>query len=189
MRSEMKRILLPFLLVASIALLLLLFRSGASDPIVFVQNSEKAIFNLQSPEQVEAFLEQGFKVVSPHSNPQTLVRIPAGHGPIHISDLNVESPGEVFVIGSGGLVVEENANLNLNTSEPPLELMPAGNGEGYIELGHSENSAEVIHKGNVYALAINKEGAIQATNPKKSVEKPTTFDYPDLKTAPVISDE
>jgi len=185
----MKRILLPLFLVAGIALVLFLFKPPADERFVLNQGSELAIINLEDPEQVEAFLEHGIKVVSPHANPQTIVRIPGHTDPISLSNLNIETPGKVSLINPGGIIVGDTANLNWAISEDQANLQPPGDEGGYIEIGNLQTSAEVIKDGNIYALAINRGGKIQATKSKSTVRKPTTFDFPDLDESPIISDE
>lgn len=167
----MKRILLPLFIVSNIALMLFLFRPGAGsrkegDPIVFEQRSQKAIFNMKDPEQIEIFLKHGLKVTSPHSNPQTIVKIVGHHGPV--SNQKIESPGDVFIINPDGIVVGETATFD----------WAAPQGE-----------AELEAPGNVYALAIKEDGKIRAVDLEAKSGTPTIFEYPKDDGKLLFSDE
>jgi filamentous hemagglutinin family protein len=166
MKAEMKKILLTLLLIATTALVLFLFKPSAGEPIVFEQMSEKAVFNLKDPAQIDVFHKHGLKVTSPHSNPQTLVRVFGHHGPI--SNLKVESPGDVFLINPDGLLVGKTDKLEWNAPN---------------------SQSTVAEPGNAYALAISEKGSMHAVDLDGAIQKPTTFEFPDFDEAPVISDE
>lgn len=118
--------------------------------------SQKAIFNLNDPAQIEAFMVHGLKVTSPHSDPQTIVKIAGHHGPV--SNPKIDSPGKVSIINPGGIVVGETANLETTT--------PRG--------------GELNAHGNTYALAIQKgDGTLRAVELKPKAEAPTVFEYPE----------
>ena len=160
----MKRILLPFFLIATTALVLIPFRPHVSSrgrtstkvqQIIFEQMSQKAVINLKDPAQIEAFMTHGLKVTSPHSDLQTIVKIAGHHGPV--SNPKIESPGKVSIINPGGIVVGETSNL---------EATPV-------------RSGELNAHGNTYALAIQKgDGTLRAVELGPRSEAPTIFEYP-----------
>jgi hypothetical protein len=80
----------------------------------------------------------------------------------------IESQGKVLVINPDGLIVGDVSGSN--STLPP-------------------SRGEIKARGNVYALAIKEKGFVRAVELKAPDSNPTTFDYPDLETAPVISDE
>lgn len=152
----MKRILLLLVCVAGIGLAVFLAPTGRGKPIVFEQKSDRAIFHLKDPAQIETFLTHGLKVVSSQPHPQTIVKIAGHHGPV--SNLKIESPGEVFIINPDGIRIEETATLEWNA--PRIE-------------------SKTTQPGNAYALAIEEDGGrIRAVDLEPTAEKPTVFEYP-----------
>lgn len=171
----MKRILLALFLVANVALLLLLFKNGTlsrdgvsieDDQLVIRQSSQKAVITLDDPAWIAAIKEGGLKVIPGHPNSETLIRVMGHQGPIVYQ--KIESQGKVLVINPDGLIVGDVSGLN--STLPP-------------------SRAEIKARGNVYALAIKEKGFVRAVELKAPDSNPTTFDYPDLETAPVILDE
>lgn len=153
-----------------------------SDSFVIHQDSNKAIINVDTPDFAEAVYSGKMEIVCSQPNSSTLIKIVTGQPSIINSTLNdstkipfVKSNGKVVIVNDKGIIVRSAAIFNWDEKQgliaPDIEA-------GVIELANKQ--------GNVYAMAINKEGGIRASKRPLNMNSGMLI-IPDAKDSPVES--
>ena len=162
---------IPAILVISYAafgVVLLIQMAMPPKPYVIHQSSQYAIININDDELADAFLNKGIRIEGRSPNSKTLVRVNTGN-PSRIYK-KLESNGSVYVINPNGVIVGENAEVELVEQESFSTFerqVPRSQGQmqdlqSAAGIKANGSSYELISHGNVYVLGIKKGGSVQA---------------------------
>ena len=170
----MKRFI-PLVLVAAYTLFggILLFQlMSQPKPWIITQNSEYAIIDLRDEEFANAFVNGEIQIKSPHPNSKTLIRVHS-ENPSRIYG-KLKSDGEILLINPKGIIIGPKGIIDVGNRPRNFSTLELNHGDT-VRLGNTAEQfgtdmAEVKAHGNVYALAIKKEGKIQATNNGHSIK-------------------
>lgn len=116
------------------------------EPFRFRQNSKHAIFKVNTPELLDHIRIHGLVIETNIPDATTIVKIEGHHGAFPLA--RIQSDGEVYVINPGGVFVGQDSIL-----------VPG------VEFSDTLITPGVLKKNN-YALAISKDGTVQASQPK-----------------------
>ncbi|MCF6313508.1 MAG: hypothetical protein L3J39_13770 [Verrucomicrobiales bacterium] len=153
------------------------------DQMIIRQNANKAIINVDTVSFAEAVYSGKVKIVCDQPNSSTLIRIKTGQATILNGSFGdpvkiplVESNGKVLIVNGDGIIVRNTAFFDWDAKQG---LIPRSIEPAVVEHPHKQ--------GNVYALAINKEGKIYASKPL-ILEKSGESEMSRFKRIPIITD-
>ncbi len=177
----MKRFL-PVLLILFyfvFGVFLLLQNSGHPETVsVIHQSSNHAIINVQDEKMAQEMIEALLNDKSRDPNAKTLIRIETGN-PTKLHGI-LKGNGSIHVINANGIIVGADTVIELDDAPSYRSTIDSPNPDPIL-LNNTKNAAipsdtvELEAHGNIYALKINKEGNIRAT---QAIESVSTLEPP-----------